>query len=87
MIKTIFAAGLLSVALFGSANAADIVRCNNHNLNMIHTEAAAMDKPEQKHAMEMTMKELEMAMKARENGDIPGCREHAGMAMDHLHGK
>lgn len=87
MIKSLIAAGLLSVALLGSANAADVVFCNTHNLNMIHTEAAKMTAPDQKTAMEMTMKELDMAMAARGKNDITGCRMHAGMAMDHLHGK
>ena len=86
MFKSILAAGLLGLVFAGTANAADIVYCNNHNLTMIHEEAAKMNAPDQKHAMEMTMKELEMAKAARSKNDITACRMHAGMAMEHLHG-
>ena len=85
MIKSILTAGVFSLALLGSAQAAEPVFCNNHNLTMIHDEAAKMTAPAQKVAMEMSMKELKMAMAARNKHDMEACRMHAGMAMEHLH--
>ena len=85
MIKSILAVGIVGLAFVGSANAADPVFCNNHNLTMIHEEAAKMTAPAQKVAMEMSMKELKMAMAARNKNDMEACRMHAGMAMEHLH--
>ena len=89
MIKSLVAAGLVTAALLSQASAKDmpIVYCNMHNLNMIHNEAAKMTAPSQMHAMEMTMKELDMAMKAHAANDIPTCRMHAGMAMEDMHAK
>jgi hypothetical protein len=86
MIKTIFAAGLLAAAFTGSAQA-ETVRCSEANLTMIHDEAMKMTADDQKEAMKMTSEELTMAMDLKKKGDIEGCRMHAGMAMDHLHGK
>jgi hypothetical protein len=86
MIKTLFAVGVLAVAFTGSAQA-ETVRCSNQNLNMIHDEAMKMTGDDQKEAMKMTTEELTMAMDLKKKGDIEGCRMHAGMAMDHLHGK
>ncbi len=86
MIKTLFAVGILAVAFTGSAQA-DMVRCSDVNLNMIHDEAMKMTGDDQKEAMKMTTEELTMAMDLKKKGDIEGCRMHAGMAMDHLHGK
>ena len=86
MIKSILAAGLLAVA-FAAPASADIVRCNKATLGMIHDEAAKMTGADQQEAMKMTMDELEMAMGAKGKKDIKGCRMHAAMAIDHLHGK
>jgi hypothetical protein len=86
MIKSILAAGILAVSFSGVAQA-ETVRCSNHNLNMIHEGAMGMTADDQKEAMKMTMDELTMAMDLKKKGDIEGCRMHAGMAMDHMHGK
>ena len=88
MIKSLLVAGVFAVSFVGAANA-EIVKCNKKNLAMIHDEAGKMDEStaKGKEMMKMTMDELEMAMAAKGKGDIAGCRMHAGMAMDHLHGK
>ena len=86
MIKSILVAGLLAFSFVGTASA-DIVRCNKATLAMIHDEGAKMTGDDQKEMMKMTMDELEMAMGARSKNDIKGCRMHAAMAIDHLHGK
>lgn len=87
MMKTFLVAGVLGLVFAGSASAMDIVRCTAANMDKIHNEAAAMTAPSQKHAMEMTMKQLEMASAMIAKGDVAGCREHMGMAMEDLHAK
>ncbi len=82
MIKSLLISGVFAFSFIGAANA-EIVKCSKHNLMMIHEEAGKMKGD----AMEMTVKELEMAMAAKGKRDIAGCRMHAAMAMDHLHGK
>ncbi len=86
MIKSFIAAGILAVSFSGAAHA-EMVRCSNKNLNMIHEGAMGMTGDNQKDAMKMTMDELNMAMELKKKGDIEGCRMHAGMAMDHMHDK
>lgn len=92
MIKSLLVSGLLAgvmaFSFVGAANA-EIVKCSKHNLAMIHDGAGKMDEStaKGKESMKMTMDELEMAMAAKGKGDIAGCRMHAAMAMDHLHGK
>ena len=87
MLKPILAAGLLSLAMISTASADAPLRCTNHNLGMVHDEVMKMNAPDQKHAMEMSMKELEMAMAAKAKHDYSGCRKHAAMAMKEMHGK
>jgi hypothetical protein len=92
MIKSLLVSGLLAGAMafsfVGTANA-EIVKCSKHNLAMIHDGLGKMDEStaKGKEAMKMSMDELEMAMTAKGKGDIAGCRMHAAMAMDHMHGK
>ncbi len=92
MIKSILVSGLLAGAVafssIGAANA-EIVKCSKHNLMMIHDGLSKMDEStaKGKEAMKMSMDELEMAMAAKGKHDIAGCRMHAAMAMDHMHGK
>lgn len=87
MLKYVLAAGLLSIAFVGQASADAPLRCTNHNLGMIHDETVKLNAPEQKHAMEMSMHELEMAMAAKEKHDYSACRKHIAMAAKEIHGK
>lgn len=87
MLKVILGAGLLSLALVSTASADAPLRCTNSNLGKIHDEVVKMNAPDQKHAMEMSMHELEMAMEAKAKHDYAGCRKHAAMAMKEMHAK
>jgi hypothetical protein len=53
-----------------------------HKVDMMIKEAMA--DPKMKKQEEMAMQESEMAMKAKEKGDIIGCRKHLNMAQEDL---
>jgi hypothetical protein len=85
MTKYLIAASVAAMFVVSPAFAAGKLRCNKaamHGVEMMIKDAMAH--PEMKKQEEMAMKESEMAMKAKEAGDIKGCRMHLNMAQESL---
>ena len=84
MIKTLAAAGLLSLALGTSAYAMDPMKCDDASMMKMQTEMDAMTDPMMKDQKEMAMKEMTMAKDSMTAGKTDDCTMHMEAAQKEM---
>lgn len=81
MIKSLFAAGILGLAMTAPANAMEMMKCDDASMMKMQTDMDAMTDPTMSANKTMAMKEMEMAKTAMAAGKTDECTMHMTMAM------
>ncbi len=82
MIKSLFAAGILGLAMTAPANAMEMMKCDDASMMKMQTDMDAMTDPTMSANKTMAMKEMEMAKTAMTAGKMDECSMHMGKAME-----
>ena len=84
MLKSLFAAGLLGLALAAPAYADDMAKCDDASMMKVNEAIKADTDPMMKDTTDMAMKEMDMAKTAMKDGKMDDCSMHLTKAMDEM---
>jgi hypothetical protein len=80
MMKLLFGAAVLGLALTAPAYADDMMKCDDATMMMMQTEMDAVTDAAMMEKKEMAMKEMEMAKTSMKDGKMDDCTMHMGEA-------
>lgn len=84
MMRSLFTAAILGLALSAPAYAAEMAPCDEASIMKINEAIEADTDPAMKKEVEMAMKQVEKAEMAMKDGKTEDCSTHLGMAKEEL---
>ena len=84
MMKTLFAATAMALAIAAPASAAEMAKCDDASMMKMEEAMKAGTDPAMKNDVEMAMKEVDMAKMAMKDGKMDDCSMHLDNAMKQM---